>query len=182
MPLISPVGTVCLSKGIFGGERYDEKQDTRQSVGLSFKADTDLTEFNKSIDDAIAKHFKGRKIPKDFDRGLRSGKDAVTSDGTRYAGIGETDQWVKFWRYDKKLGQENLADVVLENPTVKAKPIDIYDGALGKVAYRPYVRKKEDGVSFSLEAFQRCGAGVPAANAPVRASDVFGQVASEDDI
>lgn len=174
--VLTPIGRVSYPH-LFKPQQFKKEEKPRQSVVLIFGPDADLSPLKAAVAEAIKEEFGDKPIPEGLRSPFRKGSEKRTEDGEPVDGYGDDDIFCTFWRYEEK----GMTKPVMENPTKLATPGDIYAGCLGRVLCRPYVynNKGNRGVSFSLEAFQRCGDGNPIGSAPADGSKVFESVVQD---
>lgn len=167
----TPIGRVSFPK-LFKPELNDQGIEV-YSVALIFEPETDFTELEALLDEAIAKSKKWTTRPGYVIRPFRQG-------------IQKSDTYQR--GFDLKTRPEYAGKVILALNSQKMKPgvvdrnnqyitneSDVYAGCYGRarVTAYTYIGKSGPGVTFSLQNFQKTNDGEPFGIARVAADEDF---------
>lgn len=160
---------------------FDAKADpngkNKFSVTLIFKKGKGVESLKAAADALLKQTFPNGKLPPRFKLPFRDGAEYADKEGYE-----EGDIFVQFSRNESFgappcVGPDRL-------PVTRR---DVYPGVIGIVATRPFVwnhkETNKQGLSFSLEAFQKVADGEPIAGfSPVDTDVVFDDVSEDPDL
>lgn len=167
----TPIGRVSFPK-LWTPEVNDQGVDV-YSVTLIFEPDTDFTEMERILDEAIAKSKKWKTTPSYIIRPFRKGVQK-TADAPRGFDLAQRPEYAG--KIILTLNSQKIKPGVVDrNNQYITNESDVYAGCYGRarVTAYTYIGKSGPGVTFSLQNFQKTHEGEPLGVARVAADEDF---------